>query len=317
MRSVYMFFVVFSVSLVAPAYSAENCSHSEYHGTISKYPINMTIDISCDGDITGNYSYQKYKKPIAIQGKLPANHSNRDKIELYAEKESFILNSINFNCEAGDLDGTWKNEESTELPIQIALDKYVKTENLQDNLKLKTTIAPSGVVQSDLKESLTINDIDLDLSFSCESESLERWEVSKILINQIPIIIVEWQLGSMAMGEVDEGSLKYIHPNGKSISSGRHTSKSGLYDYENYDCIISNNDLQLIRKCQTRSSTQENLPSDQMQESEEQSEEFFNVDSSGFTLQSTTKKIRSLTHPIDSQDEKYILENQPWLPNNN
>lgn len=95
-----------------------------YEGTIGKYPITLSIQITenyfgekgkKEFNINGVYKYDKYNNPIKLEGTLKDN-----KIQLYESYNGKVSATLEFNFSEKISNGYWTNLESKKvLPLSL------------------------------------------------------------------------------------------------------------------------------------------------------------------------------------------------------
>lgn len=97
-----------------------------YKGTIDKYPISFSIQITEDYfgekekgfNINGIYKYDKHNNPIKLEGKIDFKNNKAYIYEVQNSKNTAVFE---FNFSEGDCNGTWENLSTKKtLPLHLS-----------------------------------------------------------------------------------------------------------------------------------------------------------------------------------------------------
>ncbi|WP_115719616.1 ankyrin repeat domain-containing protein [Gallaecimonas mangrovi] len=101
----YLLLALFGLSSLA---SAQDFFHG--NGQVANAPITITLSKAANGQLSGHYAYQKYQKPIAIEGQLSG-----DKVKLHTTgqktEEEFDGLLVTIDGKPVQISGSWSQQQ--------------------------------------------------------------------------------------------------------------------------------------------------------------------------------------------------------------
>lgn len=113
--------LVFIVGTMVYGKTEKVIKYYHYKGNISKYEIQMSFEIVDNNFVKGYYYYEKYKKPIAIDGTIKSN-----KIEL-KENENIFTGVV----EENKVTGIWKGKKEYKFELIENYDNSANSELIE------------------------------------------------------------------------------------------------------------------------------------------------------------------------------------------
>lgn len=217
-------------------------------GFIGKYPISMTLDIGelpkKDGAvIEGEYSYDKYKTPIKLQGYIDENYN-------YVLSEGGSKFKINggWDCGGSTLSGEWTSDNGKALPVSMSLlREEIKSLSKGDEEYQVVIESSYGSVKKPLT-FIKIGSHKLEVETDCGGR-LWHHSAEKIEINNQAIYVIMWEAIFSGQGVVSEGKVAYIHGAGDKIDAGASGYRFGNDEFSKNICDISVVEDKLNRTC--------------------------------------------------------------------
>lgn len=252
-----------------------------FKGAIDKYPITMNIDLDYvkqKGEYTlkGEYSYDKYKKPINITG-----HTTSDQ---YGPKEYLIIkeNGAEFKLTKTEQEklpafsGTWTSDIGKTYKVEIKATKRTNTLE-EDGFQFKFVQEPIYNHQ--------YNDLDQYIEFDGHKVSaakeafihVENPSVKKLEVGDQQVYQLTWRLSASASGYGE--SVHYVYYHAKSESILEDPSRSQVFSVSEYkviDCNTKKTDSNIVRVCMYRNTVNQNT--------ENYEKEIYSVNDAGFQL---------------------------------
>ena len=106
---------------ISSALSLENNMWHDFTGKIGNSEIQLSLYISANGDVNGNYCYKKFEKKIFLSGTI--NDKTFELTELIEDNPNgYLKGTITTATTAGDikLEGTWTNfDKSKTSPLSL------------------------------------------------------------------------------------------------------------------------------------------------------------------------------------------------------
>ncbi len=258
-------------------------------GFIGKYPISMTLDIGelpkKQGTvIKGEYSYDKYKTPIKLQGYIDENYS----YVLSEGGSNFKING-RWDCGGSSLSGEWTSDNGKTLPVNMSLLREEISGFSKDDEEYQVVIESSyGSVEKPLT-FIEIGTNKLEVETDCGG-TLTHHSVGKVEVNSQVINVIMWEANFSGQGVISEWNVAYIHGNGNKIVGGVSGYSFGNFEFSKNICDISVVENKLNRTCISETLLPDNGKTTYKEKKEI---EIYAVSAKGFELQESLLYQRS------------------------
>jgi hypothetical protein len=156
-KNIFILLCLLTALSSAKANNLETNKWHDFEGTIGSYPIQLSLFVSNDGTIIGNYCYKKYEQKIFFSGTM--TDSTFEFTETIEDNPNGYLFGKIKSTEAMTLEGTWTNfEKSKTLPLKLRYSASCNgtLEHRYDNLS-GTDADVEGFVKH-IKKSILTND---------------------------------------------------------------------------------------------------------------------------------------------------------------
>ena len=280
-------------------------------GIIGNYPISMELNIETlpkkEGSIIkGQYSYDKYKTPIELDGSIDSNFNF-----IIGESTGRFKLEGEWDCRWSGLSGTWNSDNGKKLPVKLS----IHHEEINETSK-------SGVEYKIIREiNKNVNGYDSTSTFfligknkveteaNCDGD-VGYSDISVVEVNGQKLHKVLWRVDSTGQGVIDDGNIAYLHASGSKLVGGVSGYKLGWDEYSKESCEFSLLNDDLVRTC-----IQESLSPDSniFTYKEERKVELYSITEKGFKKLTTEFSKRSAKEVAEQPyDLMRAVEIMPW-----
>ncbi len=288
-----------------------NASTLKLKGLIGNYPISMELNIETlpknEGSIIkGEYSYDKYKTPIELDGRIDPYFNfmiveGTGKFKLEGE----------WDCRWSGLSGDWTSDDGNKLPVKLSIlfEETNKISKSGEEYKIIREINKNIDGNESTSTFLLIGKNKVKTEANCDGD-VGHSDISVVEINSQKLHKVFWRVDSTGQGVIDDGNIAYLHANGSKIVGGVSGYKLGWDEYSKESCEFSLLNDDLVRTCIQESL----LPNDNIfTYKEEKKVELYSVTEEGFKKLATEFSNRGLEEVVEQpHDLMRTVENMPW-----
>ncbi len=293
------------------AINVTNASALKLKGFIGKYPISMNLNVEPHSQnkisfIKGDYSYDKYKPPIKLDGNIDSKFNY-----VMGEKTGSFKLEREWYCRWSGLSGTWTSESGKILPVKLSIlrEESDGTFKNGDKYKLVRNIKIDAGGPKSSSTYFMVGNNKIETGADCDSE-VGSHSVSSFEVHDQKLHKISWRMNSTANGIIDGGNFAYLHSNGNKIFGGVTGGKFGWNEYSKDSCEISFLDDNLIKTCIHESLS----PNDNMYTyKEEKKTEVFSVTEEGLERISSEFARRGTEEMTEKPFEVVrSVEKMPW-----